>query len=184
MNRISIIIMGLALFLSLGSAKPISFMEDNSIIIIDRIEIEIQGTSTVGKYNCSNAFNKRDTIFLNSNTQNTIKAEVAMNSFECGNKIMNKDLKSTIMVDKYPKSYVTITNIKPSLNNYKCNLNFLITNKTVKLKDFVLKNSKETLQGTLALTFSGLDLVPPTKMAGLIKVKDDIIVNFILFKKR
>ncbi|WP_264565456.1 hypothetical protein [Flavobacterium sp. N3904] len=184
MRRISIIIMGLALFLSLGSAKPISFIDDTNLIIIDRIEIEIQGTSTVGKYNCSNAFNKRDTIFINSSVQNNLKAEIAMNNFDCGNRIMNKDLKTTIMVDKFPKSYVTISNIKPFATNYKCNLNFLITNKNVKYKDFVLKNSKESLEGTIGLKFSELELVPPTKMGGLIKVKDDIIVNFILYKKK
>ena len=176
--------MGLALFLSLGSAKPISLTEDPSVIIIDKIEIEILGTSTVGKYNCSNVFTKRDTIIINSEAQNNLKAEIAMNNFECGNKIMNKDLKVTIMADKFPKSYVSITNIKPYAINYKCNLNFLITNKNVKFKDLVLKNSKEKLEGTIALKFSDLDLVPPTKMAGLIKVKDDITVNFILYKKR
>ena len=177
-------IMGLALFLSLGSARPISSSDDTGVIIIDKIEIEILGTSTMGKYNCSNIFNKRDTIITNSETQNNLKAEIAMNNFECGNKTMNKDLKVTIMADKFPKSYVTMTHIKSYSTNYKCNLNFLITNKNIKYQDLVLKNSKESLKGSIALKFSDLDLVPPTKMAGLIKVKDDIVVNFILYKKR
>jgi hypothetical protein len=184
MRQIIITIMGLALFLSLGSAKPILSIDDTGIIIIDRIEIEILGTSTVGKYNCSNIFNKRDTININSEVQNNLKAEIAMNNFECGNRIMNKDLKTTIKANKFPKSYVSITNIKSFSNNYKCNLNFLITNKNIKFKDLVLKNSKERLEGTIALKFSDLELIPPTKMAGLIKVKDDIVVNFILYKKR
>ena len=176
--------MGLALFFSLGSAKPICLINDTDMIIIDRIEIEILGKSTMGKYNCSNVFSKRDTIIINSETQNNLKAEIAMNNFECGNKIMNKDLKVTIMADKFPKSYVTMTHIKSYSTNYKCNLDFLITNKNLKYQDLVLKNSKESLQGSIALKFSDLGLIPPTKMGGLIKVKDDIVVNFILYKKR
>jgi hypothetical protein len=45
-------VMGLALFLLLGSARPISLLADPNIIIINQIKIEILGNSTVGKYKC------------------------------------------------------------------------------------------------------------------------------------
>ncbi len=174
--------MGLVLLISLGSAKPISSIIDSNIIIIDRLEIEISGNSTIGQYNCSNSLSYRDTIYLNSNTKNSLKSEISMNDFECGNRIMNKDVKTTVKAVKYPKSTVTITNIKAFGTNYKCSLNFRITDKTLSYQNMILKNNKESLEGNIAVKFSDIALEPPTKMGGIIKVKDDFVIHFSLYK--
>lgn len=175
--------MGLALFFILGSAKPHFLLIDPNIIIIDRLEIEILGNSTVGQYNCSNSLAYRDTIFLNSNTKNSLKSEISMNNFECGNRIMNKDVKSTVKATKFPKSTVTITNIKPFGTNYKCSLNFRITDKTLSYQNMILKTTKKSLEGVVAVNFSDIELEPPTKMGGLIKVKDEFVIHFNLYKQ-
>jgi hypothetical protein len=182
MSRISITVMGLVLSYLLGSAKPISSLIDPSTIIIDRLEIVILGNSTVGKYTCSNSLTYRDTIYLNSNVKNSLKSEILMSNFDCGNRIMNKDLKTTVKATTFPKSTVTITSIKASGNNYKCNLNFRITDKILSYQNLVLKNTKETLEGSLAVNFSDINLEPPTKMGGIIKVKDEFVIHFILHK--
>nr|WP_315150612.1 YceI family protein [uncultured Flavobacterium sp.] len=182
MNRILIIVMGLVLLFLLGSAKPISSLIEPNSIIIDRLEIEILGNSTVGKYSCSNSLPYRDTIFLNSNTKNGLKSEISMSNFDCGNRIMNKDLKTTVKAAKFPKSTVTITNIKPFGTNYRCSLNFRITDKTLSYPNMVLKTTKESLEGTVAVNFSDIALEPPTKMGGIIKVKDEFVIHFNLHK--
>ena len=174
--------MGLVLSFLLGSAKPISSLIDSNTIIIDRLEIEIQGNSTVGEYNCSNALTYRDTIYLNSNVKNSLKSEISMSNFDCGNRIMEKDLKTTVKVAKFPKSTVTITNIKPFGTNYKCSLNFRITDKILSYQNLLLKNTKESLEGSVAIKFSDIALEPPTKMGGIIKVKDEFVVQFNLHK--
>lgn len=174
--------MGLVLLFLLGSAKPISTLIDSNTIIIDRLEIEILGNSTVGKYSCSNSLSYRDTIYLNSSTKNSLKSEISMSNFECGNRIMNKDLKTTVKATKFPKSTVTITNIKPFGTNYKCSLNFHITDKTLSYQSLILKNSKESLEGSVTVNFSDIALEPPTKMGGIIKVKDEFVIHFNLHK--
>ena len=175
--------MGLALLFLLGNARPIVLFDaDPNIIIIDRLQIEIHGNSTVGKYNCANSLQYRDTIFLNSSTKNGLKSEISMSNFECGNKIMNKDLKTTVKATKFPKSTVTITNIKSVGSNFKCSLNFRITDKTLSYQNLLLKNTKESLDGTVAVKFSDIALEPPTKMGGIIKVKDEFVIHFILSK--
>lgn len=176
--------MGLVLPFLLGSTKPITTFIQSNTIIIDGLEIEIHGNSTVGKYNCGNSHSFRDTIFLNSTTKNRLKSEISMSNFECGNKIMNKDLKTTVKASKFPKSTVTITDIKASGVNYKCNLNFRITDKTLSYNNLILKNTPKTLEGTVAVKFSDIGLEPPTKMGGIIKVKDDFVINFILKKSK
>lgn len=183
MKQLVNIIMGLVLFLILGSAKPISLLIDpNNIIIIDKLEIEILGNSTVGKFNCSNSFSFRDTIYLNSNVKNSLKSDILMNNFDCGNRIMNKDVKTTVKATQFPKSTVTITNIKSFGTNYKCNLNFRITDKTISYQNLILKNSKESLEGNVTINFSDIALEPPTKMGGIIKVKDEFVIHFNLHK--
>jgi hypothetical protein len=181
-QRFSLMVMGLVLSFLLGNAKPISLLIDPNIIIIDRLEIEILGNSTVGKYNCSNSLTYRDTIYLNSSTKNSLKSEILMNNFECGNRIMNKDVKTTVKATKFPKSTVTITNIKPFGTNYKCSLNFRITDKTLSYQNLILKNTKESLDGVVTVNFSDIALEPPTKMGGIIKVKDEFVIHFNLYK--
>lgn len=180
-NRFLILILGLVIFLFLGSAKP-TFLADDPVLIINKIKIEITGTSTVGKYNCSNTFSKKDTVYLNSVKKNSFNTEIKMSNFDCGNKIMTKDLHGTVKIKTFPNSVVCITDIKPTGKNYKCNLAFYITNKTLKYKDFILYTNDEKIHGSLNLKFSDIELEPPVKMAGLIKVKDDIIIDFSLYK--
>ena len=181
LNRFIFLIPGLVIFFFLGSAKP-TFLADDTTLVINKIKIEITGISTVGKYNCSNTFSIKDTVYLNSNKKNTFNTAIKMTNFDCGNKIMTKDLQGTVKAKTFPNSTVCLTDIKPNGKNYKCNLNFLITNKTLKYKDFVLYNVDDKIQGTLSLKFSDLELEPPVKMVGLIKVKDDIVINFSLYK--
>ncbi|OMQ11227.1 hypothetical protein [[Flexibacter] sp. ATCC 35103] len=180
-TRFSILIMGLAIFFFLGSAKPI-FLAEDITLVINKIKIEITGISTVGKYNCSNTFLIKDTIFINSVKKNTFTTEIKMSNFDCGNKIMTKDLQGTVKVKKFPNSTVSITDIKPSGKNYKCNLIFFITDKTLKYKDFILYTTNNKIEGSLNLKFSDLEMEAPVKMAGLIKVKDEIVINFSLYK--
>ena len=181
LNRFVFLILGLVVFFFLGSAKP-TFLADDTTLVINKIKIEITGLSSVGKYNCSNTFSIKDTVYLNSNKKNTFNTAIKMTNFDCGNKIMTKDLQGTVKAKIFPNSTVCLTDIKPNGKNYKCNLNFFITNKTLKYKDFVLYNADDKIQGTLSLKFSDLELEPPVKMAGLIKVKDDIVINFSLYK--
>ena len=181
-NKITLTVLGLALFLLSGSAKPISFLPDPNIIIIDKIKIEINGNSTVGKYKCNCPHTFRDTIFLNSTTKNNLKSEISTNDFDCGNRIMNKDLKTTLKVTKFPKSTVSITNIKSAGADYKCSLNLKITDKTLSYSNIALKKTAESLDGTVNVKFSDLGLEPPTKMGGVIKVKNEFVIHFILYK--
>jgi hypothetical protein len=173
--------MGLAIFFFMGSAKP-TFLAEDTTLVINKIKIEITGLSTVGKYNCSNTFSIKDTVYINSVKKNTFNTEIKMSDFDCGNKIMTKDLQGTVKAKKFPNSTVCITDIKPSGKNYKCNLNFYITDKTLKYKDFILYNTDKKIEGTLNLKFSDLEMEAPVKMAGLIKVKDEIVINFSLYK--
>ncbi|TDO97655.1 hypothetical protein [Flavobacterium sp. 245] len=180
-RRFQILIPGLVIFFFLGSAKP-TFLADDSVIVINKIKIEITGTSTIGAYNCSNLFNAKDTVYLNSIKKNILNTEIKMSNFDCGNKIMTKDLQGTVKIKQFPNSTVCIRDIRQVGKNYKCNLNFLITNKTLKYKDFTLYTDDNKIQGTINLKFSDIELVPPTKMAGLIKVKDELVINFSLYK--
>jgi len=181
LRRFQILILGLVIFFFLGSAKP-TFLADDSVIIINKIKIEITGTSTIGTYNCSNLFSTKDTVYLNSIKKNILNTEIKMSNFDCGNKIMTKDLQGTVRIKQFPNSTVCIRDIRQVGKNYKCNLNFLITNKTLKYKDFTLYTDDNKIQGSLNLKFSDIELEPPTKMAGLIKVKDELVINFSLYK--
>ncbi|MCV9928404.1 hypothetical protein OIU83_12105 [Flavobacterium sp. LS1R49] len=178
----TITVIGLVLSFFLGSAKP-NYFNDDLILKINKIEIQIDGISTVGKYNCANMFSKKDTIFFYLNKKNSAKVEIPMSTFDCGNKMMTKDLLKTVKSDEFPNSYVTFSDLKSFSKNYKCDLTFVIANKTLKFKDFILLNkTNNKIEGNINLTFTDLGLKAPVKMAGLIKVKDEINISFSLYK--
>ncbi|MGL2994275.1 hypothetical protein [Flavobacterium sp. TSSA_36] len=181
-NKILLGILGVALLFFLGSATP-PFQASDPTLIINKIEITINGQSTVGKYSCGTTFYKNDTLVLNVAQKNSLKAEIPMVKFDCGNKIMTKDLQGTVKADQFPFSVVTLSNIRPFGNHYKCNLNFCIVTKTLVYKDFILTNTNQKLQGAIALQFTDIGLSPPVKMGGLIKVNNQVTVNFSLYKK-
>lgn len=172
--------MGLALFIILGGAKP-AVVKNTSVLIINKIEIKISGTSTIGKYSCTNTFYKRDTIVINVNKKNSLDADIPMVNFDCGNNTMTKDLQSTVKCKKFPNSHVTMTDIEICDSDYKCDLSFLITNKTLKYNDFILYKTGNKIHGTINLNFSDVGLEPPVKMAGLLKVRDQIVIDFSLY---
>jgi hypothetical protein len=181
-TQLTIPILGLALPKKKRSAKPL-FFNDDITLKINKVEIEIDGISTVGKYNCTNMFTKKDTILLHLNKNNKVKVEIPMSNFDCGNKMMTKDLLKTVKSNEFPNSYVTFSDIKPFAKNYKCDLTFVIANKTLKFKDFILLNkTNNKIEGNINLTFTDLGMKAPVKMAGLIKVRDEINISFSLYK--
>ena len=152
--------------------------------ILHKIEIKINGRSTLGKYGCQTVLYKKDSLTLAFLEKNVLKVIIPMTSFDCGNRIMTNDFQNTVKVKTYSSSYVTISNLKPDSNgSYKCTLVFAVINKTFTHKDFILTYNKisQKASGVLNLTFSEMGLIAPSKLGGIIRVRDEITINFDLF---
>jgi len=109
-------------------------------------------------------------------------------NFDCQNRILNKDLRKTLKAEEYPTMTIHFVDLERIPNTDGDYLKGTVQIELAgKRKQFVIpytikKTDKTTkLEGSRAFTFGDFDLVPPSKIGGMIKVKDDFNVNFTLY---
>ena len=173
--------------------KTIQFtIEDHSIL-------SIEGSSSVNSFYCGceeqfqqyccslNEQENSSTIFF----ENTL-LEVDTKSFDCGGKIINRDMQTALKAKKYPKIRITLQEVvlaEPGLFQKVCedwiNLKALTTITIAGISQPVYLNIKaKELQskqyrfiGSKDLLMSDFGIDPPKPMMGLIKVDDNITIH-------
>jgi hypothetical protein len=137
------------------------------------------------KQQCLSAVEEQGARYIKDNKTSSII--IPVKDFKCINKSAYKDLLSLLKVDQYPNLEIDI----PDNSNIK-----YISEKQVILKGVSFNIAGVTrqydvwcrisntgtvnqiLSGTTRLKLTDLEIVPPTKFLGLIKVNDEIIVDF------
>ena len=111
-------------------------------------------------------------------------------SFDCHNAIMTKDLRKTLKEKEFPK--VTIRFI--SLSKYpnaggqqedikgSVAISLAGVSKQVEVDYRFIKTGIKTLTliGTKAVNFSDFEIIPPRKLGGMIKTNNTLDVEFVL----
>lgn len=159
--------------------------------------IKIQGSTNVNSFGCDIInYTQPDTIFCTSeNAGNqpvtlTGNLKVAVSKFDCHNKMMTRDLQQTLKTDEYPILVIRFLSLErtPEINNTKdclkgwveielagCSKRFEINYSFVATGSSLIQ-----LNGNRSFNFSDFKLTPPKKFAGLVKVKDELVVDFNL----
>ncbi len=171
-----------------------SSMHATTIKILPKSTLSITGDTNINKFLCS--FN---TELIAENNQiiyktgsSKINFENAIlkldnSGFDCGNKAINKDFKNLIKAEEYPVITLELTQILLDDNNKasaKVVINIAGESNTYLVP--VEISSEETTQykGCLNLNISDFNLHGPKKLFGLIIIKENININFILKVKR
>ena len=161
--------------------------------------LSIQGATNVNTFTCD------ATEYLNADTLSYLNDDVAkklnfsnsslfidIKRFDCHSKLITKDFRKALKADETPTLKITFLSLDQFDNS--CN------NKSVKgivdielaginrrfeicYKVKALSNNRIELNGSHSFTFSDFKLTAPKKMAGLIRTKEGIRVNFHLFFK-
>jgi hypothetical protein len=163
--------------------------------------LKVHGSSNVNSFICKvPSIGCYDTITINHLTAlSGIKIDADLNIpialFNCGNKIMTHDLKKTLKSEEYPQMKITFKKIESGLSHIN-------PNKTVKVNTVIelagvekiidvlftaveASDNKIILAGQKIVCFSDFNLKPPVKMAGAIKVRDQLNVELnLLLEKR
>ena len=158
--------------------------------------VSIDGKTNVNKYRCAiEEYKEADTLFLTAErgkgayfTKGT--ARLSASAFDCGMKTITNDFRESIQTEKYP--YIAINFIsferEPTYakTEEKFNGKLMITLADVtvpcQVRCGIVLDEKGLvhLRGKQTFKFSDFGLKPPTKMGGMIKVKEDIEVTFHL----
>lgn len=158
----------------------------------------VHGATNINEFTCSvSSYGRTDTLIYHTNQykQNKYKVNSVLNvpvsQFDCQNRIMTKDLQKTLKMDKYPHVVIDIRYLSdlPSTGQKVIEGHVDIMIAGVK-KHFMIpfvptkKQNIIQLKGKKQVHFSDFNLIPPSKLGGSIRVKNelDVEVTLILSK--
>lgn len=164
-------------------------------VVMPGSSLTVNGSTNVNKFQCDIInYSLPDTITcVKAAKTQTLpmngKLKLDIESFDCHNRMMTSDLRKTLKYKDFPK--LTIKFI--SINSYP---NFKNPIKITGVVDiglagvakryeisylFTVDNSNIVhLKGDRAVTFTDFNLSPPSKLGGVIKAKDELLVEFNL----
>lgn len=146
-------------------------------------EFTVQGKTSLGGFKCRYDMVTVDTLFFSgSKKASKFTHVIPVKSFGCGNFVLNGDFRKTLNAKEYPEIKIELSNFKKSNNSYSCDVLLNLVGKQKSYKDLKLSLDKGNICGELVLNFSDFELVPPKKLGGMIKVKEEIELNIRLVK--
>ncbi len=157
-------------------------------------KVVVEGASNVNEFQCATAHYRgsdllRKTFLPASSTWRlTGKIEMEVRSFDCENRMMTRDLRHTLKADDYPRITIEILSLEIPENpvsgqkvSGKADITLAGNSRTFDIRwTLVLEDDRMRLMGKQNFKFTQFDLDPPTKMMGMIQVKNDIVVDFDL----
>jgi hypothetical protein len=180
------------LLVSLAFLSARSTVLDGYWIIGKQTQLIIHGQTNVNSFKCKMAFyNKLDTLAYTTDNDGCMimfkanKMNIPVSTFDCENKMINKDFYQVLQSDKHP--YVQIQFValerwtgEPSIGG-TAYITLAGVTKPFTIEYEVNSNSKLLLlKGQQKICLSDFGLSAPQKMMGLIKVEDSLEVEFHL----
>ena len=161
--------------------------------------LNIQGETNINSFECDvTEYLRPDTLVYSKNE--TIKKLCFTNScliidirrFDCHNKFITEDFRNALKVDENPDLKILFLTIDQFSNN--CNnqvikgivdieLAHAVKRSEINFTVKTLPGNRIQMNGSRIFSFSDFNLKAPKKLAGLIRTKDQIKVNFQLFFK-
>ena len=158
--------------------------------------LAISGASNVNDFRCEvDRYYNADDLHLYSSpgseyrfSQNRIVIDLM--AFDCGRRLVTRDFRESLNAEREPEMIINFLSINKlpdyTADNQELEGNLRVTIAGVTKEVYVIfqtsnnGNGTTWLKGKHDLKFSDFDLVPPTKMLGLINVENEIEVSIDL----
>jgi len=159
--------------------------------------ITIHGKTNINQFQCSlNQPALNDSILVKNLWSNQklefkgLKLKYRVDDFECGMQAMNNDFQELLKAEEQPYLYLQLNSITLHPNNkafHELNVDAQVEillagqRRTVDIKGAKVYNhssAQMTLKGSKELLMTDFGIEPPTKMFGMIKVNNDIKIEF------
>lgn len=156
--------------------------QEKKVMVITHHVVKVSGYTSLGRFNCDfTRVGEKDTLNLNvPGNHPSLEFEIPISSFSCGNFLLNKDFRSTLKSSEYPCAQVEVKNLYEMKGGLFCHLTVNLVGKTLEFPEMELERKEEEIAGKLVLNFDMLDLDPPKKFGGLVKVEDKLDLEFVL----
>ncbi|MCF1192074.1 YceI family protein [Mangrovimonas sp. AS39] len=190
MKPIILILVSVLCFKSLVDDKGFN---EATYLISERSELKIIGSTNVNKFTCAYDMSRVETKqrvnfrqendkLVFTNTDLILKST----AFDCGSKMINKDFNKLMQTDVFPDISLKLIEItKENIEHHVVytTMDVTICNRTKRYKVPVnISDSvKLGVKGNLRINITDYELEAPKKAMGMIKVCNDIDIDFNLF---
>ncbi len=165
--------------------------------------MKVAGKTNINTFECAvENYGKTDTLSWtyaidksNKPTANILgRLKISVIKFDCGHKMMTKDLQKTLKASQYPIMTVDFLSFSKSLSKLKPEES-LTGQAEIKLAGvskkynitYLFKKNKNglfELNGYQQILFSDFNLKPPSKLGGTIRVENELKVSFTLILQK
>lgn len=165
-------------------------------VILEERSLSINGTSNVNDFECNyNSPPAADTLeYAVEFKESEIHVEgdelnMYVESFDCGKKGINRDFRKTLRSEEYPTINVTLERLihengRPVIAEVLITLAGVSRIYQVDISNQTLNNDVREIYGKQVIRLSDFNLEPPRALFGLVKVRDEMDINFTLSVKQ
>lgn len=190
--KVLAIIIGLtaAVFLPMDEHRLVSW------VIVPSSSLSIDGSSNVNTFSCSMSnYQRADTLVVLEHTPSYIKFSpnqlaIPVRDFNCGSNLITRDFREMLQTGEHPEigvsflSFKKVGHAQSSRIVYDANVVIELAGKRrhidIRFEFFEKSYGHYYLTGSKELRFTDFGFTPPTKAMGLIKVEDELTINFNL----
>lgn len=183
------------LSVQLGFSQQSEGQNESLWMVSGSSRILVEGSSNVNEFQCVTLHYEGEDILRKKpiHKQNkwelTGAIEMQVKSFDCESRMMTNDLREILKEGDYPKISINLLSLmipgqlqNPQKVKGKVAITLAGTSRIFEMAWTLFPENPKKLRlaGTHDFTFSQFNLDPPTKMMGMIKVKDEITVDLNL----
>lgn len=183
------------LFLTFGLLPALSLAQNGQVQLRDSSKLSIKGKSNVNEFTCESEHElQKDSLDYSYSVSGDtvhvsgVNLSLEIDQFDCGKRAINRDFKSTLKYKEYPFIEIILnelvvsdsTSLIPKEAKVTIRIAGTERDYTVPLNSFSSSEESFTVGGNKILRMTDFGLEPPSPMFGLIKVKDELDIQFDL----
>jgi len=192
------ILLVILLILSFTGFSMKNNAETKRWVVSQNSSLSVNGSTNINTFSCViPAYDKTDTITVKSKTDKSVmlsgSIDLSVNSFDCHNSGMTKQLQKTLNEKQFPVLHIRFLSLSslPAMTRNPEPVTGLVdieiagVNKQLEINYQISQDEANVIHllGSSDLNFTDFKLIPPRKLGGMIKTKDQLNVVFHLKMK-
>jgi hypothetical protein len=168
-------------------------------VVSQNSNLSVSGSTNINKFSCViPSYDRVDTLTVSENNNDGVVVlsgviDLSINSFDCHNSGMTKQLQKTLNEKQYPVLHIRFLSLSnlPAMTMKAEPVTGLVdieiagVNKRFEINYQISRDEENVIHllGSRDLNFTDFNLIPPRKLGGMIQTKDLLIVAFHLKMK-
>lgn len=173
--------------------------QDGKVRLSNESKLSIKGKSNVNEFSCQSEHElQQDSLDFTYSVQedtvtvNGVSLSLEIDQFDCGKRAINRDFRSTLKYQEYPFIEIILNELVLKEDSDIIPEEAIITIRiagveqqyTVPLNAFSSSEEQFIVGGNKILYMTDFGLIPPSPLMGLIKVEDELDIEFDLVIRR